>query len=126
MIRALIVAVLLSAVSVRSWAADAVPETIMRFELLRDDVALAAIEIPRTGGSVAEEISQVGRLSVACPAPVTAGDGVVVYRNVVIDLVEPGDQMALTTTVSASFASGGMRKVIGICARGQFAVSFPE
>ena len=87
---------------------------------------LAAIEIPRAGGSVEKEIPQVGRLSVTCPAPVTAGDGVVVYRNVVIDLVEPGDRVALTTTVSASFVSSGMRKAIGTCARGQFTVSFPD
>lgn len=120
MIRALLLTVALTA----AWAAEPVPT--MLFELVRDQTVIAALRVPLTGGTSAQDVPDLGRLSVTCPAPITAGDGAVVYREVAIDLAEPGDRVALTTSVSASFAKGGVRKVIGNCARGQFTVTFPE
>lgn len=98
----------------------------MLIELVLDETAVAALRVPLSGGTVTQVVPDLGRLTVTCPAPITAGDGVVVYRAVAIDLVERGDRMAVTTSVSASFASGGVRKAIGTCARGRFTVTFPE
>ncbi len=98
----------------------------MLIELMRDDTVAAALRVPLAGGTATIDVADLGSVSVRCPAPITAGDGVVVYRDVAIELVEPGDRISLTTALSASFASGGQRKVIGHCARGRFLVTFPE
>jgi len=98
----------------------------MLIELMRDDTVAAALRVPLAGGTATIDVADLGSVSVRCPAPITAGDGVVVYRDVAIELVEPGDRISLTTALSASFASGGHRKVIGHCARGRFLVTFPE
>lgn len=120
MIRALLLALAL----VAAWSAE--PAPTMLIELVRDETVVAALRVPLAGGKVTQDVPDLGRLSVTCPAPITAGDGVVIYREVAIDLVEPGDRLAVTTSVSASFASGGVRKAIGTCARGSFVVTFPD
>ena len=117
-------ALLVSLVLGLAWAAD--PAPTMLIELLRDEDVVAAVRVPISGGTVATDVAGLGLLSVRCPAPITAGDGIVVYRDVAIELIEPGDRMAVTTALSASFASGGQRKAIGICARGSFTVTFPK
>lgn len=105
-------------------AAEPPADGTMRIDLLREDAVIASVVLPLAGGTAERTVPGVGTLSVACPAP-TAADGVVIYRDVAIALVEPGDGVAVTTALSASFARGGADQPIGTCARGRFTVSFP-
>ena len=106
------------------WSAE--DGTSMRVDLVRDEAVIATVRVPLAGGQAKQDIAGVGRISIRCPPPVTAGDGVIIYREVAIELVEPGDGLAVTTSLSTSFVSGGQRKPIASSARGIFVVSFPE
>ena len=116
------VALLLGLVACLRSAED---DPAMRFDLVRDEAVVATLRVPLAGGTVAQQVEGVGRISIRCPAPITASDGVVIYREVAIELVEPGDGVALTTSLSTSFARGGQRKQIASSPRGTFVISFP-